>query len=46
MTGSEEKMCAKTGKGGETGCEFKRQGAALNEAEGQAEHQDGEGEVA
>lgn len=26
MTGSEEKMCAKTGKGGENGCEFKRQG--------------------
>lgn len=26
MTGSEEKMCAKTGKGEETGRELKRQG--------------------
>lgn len=26
MTGSEERMCAKTGKGGETGREFKRRG--------------------
>lgn len=46
MTGSREKMCAKTGKGGETGCEFKRQGAALYATEGQAEPQDGGGEVA
>lgn len=26
MTGSKEKMCTKTGKGGETGCGFKRLG--------------------